>query len=248
MISIVIPLFNYKKFISETLQSIQKQSISCWEIIIVDDASTDNPLEKIDSILCDRIKYIKLDKNRGYSNAKNIGIKASHGDFIVVLDADDMLTKNSLEVRLNYLNKNTDIYWVHGWAYEFAGEKPPYNFVFKERKSVRNLKKILKTKQYDEVWNNMHAQTVMVRRSAYEKVGLYEPDMVTMGDKEMWARLLFNLGPPGFVNKFMAYYRQHNNQMHRAKWKLDRIKFFKRKLKSLIKQRKSGNLDGVVKL
>lgn len=248
MISVVVPLHNYRHFVIETIESIISQSISDWEIIIVDDASTDNPLEVIRPYLNDKIHYIRLDRNKGYGNAKNVGIQSSKGELIVVLDSDDMLTPDSLECRADYLNKHPEIAWIHARAYEFAGVKPPYNFRVKSRRATKNLKQMLKTGNFKDLWNNMHAQTVMVRRSVYKKIGLYEPKMLTMGDKEMWARIQNNIGLPAFINKFVAYYRQHNKQMHRAKWKLRRQKQFKRMLARFINARKNGNLEGVVLL
>ena len=243
MISVVVPLYNYAKYIEENILSIKSQSYSNWEIIIVDDCSNDNPASIINKHVCDKIKYIKLDKNMGYSAAKNTGIKASAGKYIVVLDADDMLSPRSLESRIKHLKlKNKK--WVHAKAYEFSG-RPPYKFRFRKRPFILRLNSIIKNKKYKDLWNNMHAQTVMVHRSVYKKVGLYEEKLRTMGDKEMWARILHNVEVPAYLNKFVAYYRQHSGQMHRSKEKLKNLQRYKSRMTALVVGRKHGKIKGV---
>ncbi len=245
MISVVVPLYNYSHFIGDNITSIMAQSYIDWELVIVDDASTDNPFAVIEQYLSDQISYIRLDNNGGYGHAKNVGIRHSKGEYIVVLDADDMLTRKSLEMRINFMTKRPKLRWVHAKAYEFGGSKPPYTFRFVNRKANRRLKKILKTKDYRELWTNIHAQTVMIHRSVYEKLGLYEESIRSMGDKEMWARIINNIGIPGYVNKFVSCYRGHRNQMHRSKYKLKRVKKLTKKLNAFIKARRKGNLKGV---
>jgi len=84
MISIVVPLYNYADLIEENIKSIQKQTYHDWEIIIVDDGSEDNPMKVLKKYICDNIRYIKFNKNTGYSAAKNAGIRDSNGEYIVV--------------------------------------------------------------------------------------------------------------------------------------------------------------------
>lgn len=244
--SVVVPLYNYAHFIEDNIKSILDQTISDWELIIVDDCSTDDPYSVIKSYLNDKIKYFRLDKNMGYGNAKNIGIKESRGEHIVVLDADDMLTKESLKVRVSALNKNKKL-WCHGKVYEFSGEKPPYDFRFHPRKYMKRFLKIQKTGYYKEVWKSIHAQTVMVHRSVYEKVGLYEPKLRSMGDKEMWARICNNIEYPLYVNYFVANYRMHSKQMHRSKHKKKNLKKYESIMNKCIRSRKK-TLKGVVSL
>ena len=245
MISIVVPLYNYARYIEENIQSIVRQTYPDWEIIIVDDHSKDDPLKVIKPYLSDKIKYICLEKNVGYGAAKNVGIRASNGEYIVVLDADDMLTDNSLAARIKAI-RNSRHNWVHAKALEFTDRKP-YRFRFKKRKSIRRLRHILKHKDYGELWNSMHAQTVMIHRSIYEKVGLYEPSLRSMGDKEMWARIINNIGIPAYLDKFVALYRLHSGQMHRSKEKKQRLKQYYKILGRLMAERRTGNFESTEK-
>lgn len=245
MISVVIPLYNYANLIEETIVSIQKQTYTDWEIIIVDDGSTDNPRSVLNKYICDQIRYIKFEKNTGYSAAKNAGIRDSNGEYIVVLDADDMLTRKSLAMRCKYLNNKPKRQWVIAKAFEFSGVSPPYQFKVINRRATRRLSRILKTKKYTDLWKSIHAQTVMVRRSVYKRIGLYEETLPSRGDKEMWARIINNVGIPGFLNKEVAYYRNHRGQMHRSKAKKKNLPKLERRLMKFIKRRRGGNLKGV---
>lgn len=247
MISVIVPLYNYGHFIKDNIESIFKQTIDDWEIIIVDDCSNDDPYRIIKPYLGLKVKYIRLDKNEGYGNAKNVGIKVSCGDWIVVLDADDMLTKNSLEVRSSTLVKSKKK-WCHAKAYEFGGMAPPYTFRVRERRSFLRLKQMQKTGKYTNLWKSIHAQTVMVHINIYRKVGLYEPSLRSMGDKEMWARIINNVGRPLFVNKFVACYRQHGLQMHRSKEKLKNSERYENILEKCMHKRKNGNVSDTLKL
>jgi len=246
MISIVVPLYNYRNFIEDNIKSILCQTHTDWELIIVNDASTDDPFPIIEKYLSDKIKYVLMEENKGYSAAKNVGIRNSTGDLIVVLDADDMLTPKSLAIRVKYLEEHPKVQWVHGRAYEFSGSVPPYEFKIKERKAYKRLMKMLKTKNYKDMWKSIHAQTIMVRRSVYEKVGLYEESLRSSADKEMWARIINHIDIPFYINKFLCYYRSHKGQMHRSKTKLKNIEKLENRRNKLIKRRKRS-LDGVIR-
>jgi len=247
MVSVTIPLYNYAHLVEETIQSVIGQTYEDWELVIVDDGSTDSPLEVIEKYLSEKIRYIRTE-NQGYGAAKNVGIRNSSGQYIVIIDADDMLTPKSLEVRVKYLESHPKKYWVIAKAFEFNGVTPPYKFRVITRRFVRRLNRVLKTKDYSDLWKSIHAQTVMVRRIVHRKVGLYEETLPSRGDKEMWARIINNVGIPGYVKKEVAYYRNHGGQMHRSKLKKKNLPRLEKKLAGFIKRRKNGNLDGVSRL
>jgi glycosyltransferase involved in cell wall biosynthesis len=109
LVSIVIPLYNAEKFITETIESIISQTISNYEILIIDDGSTDGSANKIKSYLTDnRFKYF-YQKNSGVSVARNTGLEKANGVYILFLDADDVLTNNFLEARIEQLETNDAI-------------------------------------------------------------------------------------------------------------------------------------------
>lgn len=103
-VSVIVPCYNYGKFLKFCLESVQKQTYSNWECLIVDDGSTDNTKEISENFcLTDpRFKYI-YQSNSGLSSARNLGIKISEGEFIQFLDADDYLSNNKFSSQLELI-------------------------------------------------------------------------------------------------------------------------------------------------
>lgn len=105
LVSIITPTFNSEKFISETIQSVQNQTYENWEMIIVDDASSDKTTEIIElaSELDKRIKLFILEKNSGTGIARNTALEKASGKYIAFLDADDLWKPQKLEKQINFL-------------------------------------------------------------------------------------------------------------------------------------------------
>lgn len=105
-ISVIIPTFNRGKIIKKVITSSLNQTYKDIEVIVIDDGSTDNTEKVINKINDKRLKYIKLEKNKGVCNARNIGIKEATGEYIAFQDSDNIFYKNKLEKQLNNLIKN----------------------------------------------------------------------------------------------------------------------------------------------
>jgi len=107
LVSIITPMYNSGKFIKDTIDSVLNQTYEEWEMIIVDDCSTDISPEIVKSYIDSesRIKYIKTDENRGVSNARNIALKNANGQYIAFLDSDDIWDKEKLEKQINFMKE-----------------------------------------------------------------------------------------------------------------------------------------------
>lgn len=197
IISIVIPCYNASVYIGETLECLQKQTISNWECVIVNDGSTDNSLgilrkyETIDS------RYYVIDKeNEGVAVARNTAIAASHGKYILPLDADDIIAPSYAEKAIKYLEQHPKTKLVYCKA-EFFGSKtgewllPKYSYA--------NL-----------LWENSIFCSVVFRRSDFDKTSGYNPNMKY--HNEDWDFLLSMLEEKDEVYcipEILFYYRQH---------------------------------------
>lgn len=108
LVSIITPSHNSSQFIAKTIESVFLQSYPDWELIIVDDCSTDNSVEIINSFIeqDSRIKLIQLSENSGAAIARNTAIEAAQGRYIAFLDSDDIWSSNKLEQQINYMQKN----------------------------------------------------------------------------------------------------------------------------------------------
>lgn len=110
--SIIIPNYNGAKFVSETIDSVLKQTYKNFEILLIDDGSTDNSIEKIQTYIekDDRIKYFKRNSaNKGASVCRNIGIEKAKGDYIIFLDSDDILSETCIEKRIEIMHNNPSL-------------------------------------------------------------------------------------------------------------------------------------------
>ena len=97
MISIVTASYNYAQYIGETIQSVLNQTYSDWELVIVDDCSSDNSVEVIKSFKDDRIKLFVNERNLGLKGTVKRGIELAQGDWVVFLESDDVITPDYLE-------------------------------------------------------------------------------------------------------------------------------------------------------
>jgi len=204
LVSIIVPLYNYEVYIKDCIRSIKNQDYDNYELIVIDDCSTDSSYEVAKGYEDDKTTVIKMDKNRGYSKAKNEGIILSKGRFVVTLDADDMLTKNSISCRVK-ASLDTGKPFVHAKAINV-----------KKNISLDKCYQIGNVKQKKP---RIHAQTVLMERWVYCKHGLYEENLRSKSDKEMWWRLFgkndqaeFKIDKL-FIDEYVAYYRIHGNSM-----------------------------------
>ena len=109
LVSIITPLYNASNYISDTISSIQKQSYSNWEHLIVDDCSTDNSVKLVESLASNdtRIKLFKISKNNGAAFCRNYATNQAKGDYIAFLDSDDLWHSEKLERQISFMIKQS---------------------------------------------------------------------------------------------------------------------------------------------
>lgn len=113
LVSVIMPAYNGANFIEEAIQSVLGQSYPNWELLIINDGSTDKTQEVIHSIKDSRIRYF-FQKNQGVAIARNVGLQAMKGDFFCFLDADDVMPCKGLESRLSVFRSDDNIEFVDG--------------------------------------------------------------------------------------------------------------------------------------
>lgn len=121
IVSIIMPAYNAGKYIDEAVQSVIAQTWQDWELIIINDGSTDDTTEYLKNIFDSRIIIIHQ-KNKGVSSARNAGLEIAKGEYITFFDADDVLPPNSIEERVKYIRLNDNIAIVDGIV-SFRDEK-----------------------------------------------------------------------------------------------------------------------------
>ncbi|GAA5036498.1 hypothetical protein GCM10011506_30350 [Marivirga lumbricoides] len=113
MISIILPFFNSEEYLKESIQSVLNQNFHDWELILVNDGSTDNSKDIARSYRDSRIYYFEQE-NKGVSEARNLGLRNMKGDYFCFLDSDDVLPPKSLKSRLSIFELNPNIHFVDG--------------------------------------------------------------------------------------------------------------------------------------
>ena len=124
LISIIVPVYNVEKYIRETLSCVEAQTYPHWELLLVEDCSTDGTVEKITDYLAgkkdDRIRLIRQPSNQGAARARNRGLQEAKGRYIAYLDADDLWVPGKLERELAFMKEKDAAFAFTG--YEFVNE------------------------------------------------------------------------------------------------------------------------------
>lgn len=223
MLTIVISNYNYARYLSSSIESCLAQTIPC-EIIVVDDASTDDSWNIVKSYVCGSVHGVRLKENSGgNARGKNVGICMSDMEYITCLDSDDMLLPDSVEERLKAID---DFDFVHGFAYRFKTTKNYKDIDIKticKARYVPTKKVLCKFSQSSTRWTSViNASSVLVRKSLYERMGLYDEEMKWKIDREMWWRFLAHGAKRAMIYKYVSIYRKHAEQLtsgSRSKWK-----------------------------
>lgn len=181
LVSVVIPTYNCGEFIGETIESVLKQTYSNWEIIIVDDCSTDNTEEVVrEYIKLDaRISYYLLDSNSGAAIARTKAMELANGEYIAFLDSDDIWVENKLEKQINFMIENQ------------------YNFTCTAYEKINDcgesLNKVVKTKEktnYNGVLLNCPIGNSTVIYNV-DKLGKFVvPNIRKRNDDALWLQIL----------------------------------------------------------
>ena len=209
LISVVIPAYNAELFLDETLESVLSQTYENWECIIVNDGSTDNT-EEIAKKWCEkdaRFRYF-YKKNSGASDTRNLGIKDAKGEYIAFLDADDILTPDSLEVRINVLiEQNVDL--VATKLQHFTDKLPKVS-KNNARQDVLYYAKEGLTQLM--AFNKVTPSTVLCKKSVMDEVGGFTWHKKAE-DLHCWLKVLFAGYKIYRIDETLLLYRLVENSM-----------------------------------
>lgn len=204
LISIILPVYNASKFIDDTINTVLEQTYTNFELLLVNDCSIDDSVEKIKKYKDKRIKLINNDKNSGAAITRNNGIKEANGKFICFLDADDLWDKTKLEKQINFMKEKDCEFSFTG--YEFANEN-----------GIPNGKKVFVPKMLDykqslkntTIWTS----TVMLNMARLSKDDIYMPNVRRGQDTATWWKILKKIDCAYGLNEILSYYRRTNNSL-----------------------------------
>lgn len=221
-VSVIIPTYNREKYIVETLQSVFAQTFTDYEVIVIDDGSTDNTSVVLKPYL-DRIIYIRK-PNGGQGSARNAGIKMAKGEYMAFLDSDDLWMPEKLELQVKYLDEHPDVGLVFTDYVVFSEDSPSHGLSpARGEGGQRRFSDELNKKCYsgnDLSFNilfrgNFIANlTVMVRMDCFECVGYFDESRELIGgeDYDMWLRIAIRY-KLGHIPEILAQYRVHGDNV-----------------------------------
>lgn len=201
-VSVVMPVKNGEKYLKESIDSVLNQTLSDFELLIVDDGSTDNTKKIIESYRDDRVVYLKSN-GEGISEALNTSIRRAIGLYIARMDADDIMYPNRLALQVNYMKNNPHID-ILASGFEWGNGKAVKEY-FKFNGEV--------TKELLLGGNRIGHPTVMFRTKSIESLPFcYEKEFDGAEDYKLWFTALTHGLKIHSIGEPVLYYRQHENQ------------------------------------
>lgn len=205
-VSVIIPTYNRSAYVKDAIESVLSQSYSNLEIIVVDDGSTDDTRDVI-TLFADRVRYFYQD-NKGPSSARNMGISEATGDFVAFLDSDDLWRQDKLEKQLKLFGENSRLGLV-------ASGHDVIN-----HRGEHILSYILKPKELNQlhsrriIRNLFSTPSVLVRKSCFDSVGVFDEKLYFAEDWDMWLRII-SAYDAAMVNEPLATIRNHQESITR---------------------------------
>jgi glycosyltransferase involved in cell wall biosynthesis len=183
-VSIIVPTYNRSRLLARAVKSVLNQTYQNFELIIVDDASTDNTEEVVGSFNDERIKYVRHEKNKGEAAARNTGIKAAMCDYIAYQDSDDEWLPEKLARQMELLEdapSEVGVIYTGFWKTENHGRTYiPFSWVSQKNGDIH--KELLKG-------NFIGSPVVLIKKECFDRVGLFDERLRNLVDWEMWLRI-----------------------------------------------------------
>lgn len=201
-ISVVIPLYNKQNAIARTLESVFHQTVTNFEVVVVDDGSKDYSLQVVQAIKDPRLRIFHKE-NGGVSSARNRGIKEASGEYIALLDGDDLWEPTFLEEMVRMMD---DFPSAAMWGVSIAFIKGKKLYKWEQgmgegfRGYVENY--------FATVHNDLFcSSSVLIRKDVFDSVGYFDERISSSEDLDMWYRIILHY-PVAFYDKVLVYYNQ----------------------------------------
>jgi len=217
LVSVLMTVYNSEKYLKSSIKSILKQSFKKWELVIVDDFSTDKSRKILRKIKNNKIKVFLLNKHIGRTNALNYGLKKTKGKYIAILDSDDMSCANRFYVQHKFLNENKKINMIAARVrlIDENGKTVGFHPSIKE---IKDFNKIIFYK------NIIAHSSVMFRKDFLKKTGIYPKNLKWAQDYGLILKF-YKTGKLFFTPKVLAICRVLKTSMtYRKEYKLTRVK------------------------
>ncbi len=209
-VSVVIPTYNRSRFVLEAIDSVLKQTYGDFELIVVDDGSTDNTRELVSNIKDSRLRYI-YQENQGVSGALNTGILASAAGYIAILASDNIIFEDALEKCVSFMDGHPEVGFCHGQNHTMDGKGRMLRSKKVRGPRVTSIGDCEK-EMVALLLGDSTTRYFMVRRSCFDTVGLFNTGLRMSEDWDMLFRLA-RLYPVGHLAEPLGIVRNHEQSM-----------------------------------
>lgn len=220
MISVIMPLYNNEKYVIEAIQSVINQTYKDWELIIINDASTDNSKFVVQNFLekekDNRLIFIDLKENKGVSFARNLGMRKAKGEYISFLDSDDFWDKNFLNELYRKIKETNGKLVYSKFAYFYNGDNIKINKAVMREGKIDKF--IVKKKCRYETEYPFHICAILVKKSLIETYKIKFPEDQNLFEDGLFLSKLICITDIVSVNKVLMYYRQHQTSITHKKY------------------------------
>lgn len=216
LVSIVMPAYNAEAFIAESIRSVKQQTYRNWELLIIEDSSHDATAEIIEAFKSEdsRIKMHKLPTNQGAGFARNIGIKASKGEYISFLDADDLWKEDKLQVQIDFMQRNN-----------ISVCYSSYELVDEQGRSRNKMITALETLSFKKLLKANYVGNLTGIYSAAKLGKIYCPLIRKRQDWGLWLLALQKAGKAKGILKPLAQYRVRKSSISGNKFEMLQYNF-----------------------
>lgn len=197
-VSVVVPCFNYGRFLAECLESVRAQTFEGWECIVVDDGSTDDTGTIADAYAAKDGRFACVrQENRGLSAARNAGMRRARGDYLQLLDADDLLENGKLERQATFLDRHPDCALVYGAMryFQVRGTEK----VFAPGRNASGVEWMRMWSDTDGAMlaamvegNQFPVSAALFRRAVLDETGYFDEELRSHEDWDFWLRWAFS--------------------------------------------------------
>jgi glycosyltransferase involved in cell wall biosynthesis len=227
LVSVIMPAYNAAEYIAEAIESVLIQNYRNFELIVVDDGSTDNTKDIVTSFKDDKIKYFYKD-NGGPSGARNLAIKKAKGQYIMPLDADDMMTPDSIISHLMEFEKHPNVDLVYSDVLLIDENSTPIRTMNKPEYQDRKYL----IRDLFRAGHPIVPFRLGIRRNVFEKIGFYDENLLIGEDYDMMRRFVkarlkpHHLNEPLHLRRMRTDSLSRNVSAHKAKCHFEVVRRF----------------------
>lgn len=201
-VSVVIPAYNAMAYLPETVRSVLSQTFTDFEVLIINDGSSDKIVEWASGLVDSRVKLISQE-NQGTCGARNTGIAHARGEYIALLDADDLWEQTKLEKQIRFLEDNPEVGLVYTWTVLVDTQGKPTGRMSTFQAEGDVWKQIV-------VCQFLTCSSVVVRRCCFKTVGVFDRNLLFSEDWDMWIRIASHYSFAA-IKQPLVRYRLHSN-------------------------------------